>query len=338
MLKKGRVTIKDIAEKLQLSPSTISRALHDHPDINRKTKKKIIDLAEKLNYHPDSIAQSLKKNRTKTIGVIVPEIKHDFFSSILDGIEDVAHKAGYIIIVCKSNESYDREVKNTSALVSHRIAGLLVSISQTTRDSSHFKMAIQSGIPIVFFDRVCDDIQASKVTVDDCEGAYKAVEYLIQSGYKKIAHLSGPEYIIICQERLKGYKKALSKNNIPYDESLVIHSGLNEEDGKIAFQNLLERDNLPDAIFAVNDPVAIGAYMQIKKNNFKIPDDFALVGFTGNPVTYLIDPPLTTVVQPAYKMGKTAAKLLLEEIKSLESSTSIKEKILHTKLIIRQST
>ncbi|MCK4689585.1 MAG: LacI family DNA-binding transcriptional regulator, partial [Candidatus Marinimicrobia bacterium] len=244
-MKKRQVTIKDIAKKLNISPSTVSRALRDHPDISTQTKKRVNSLAEELDYQPDSIAQSLKKRRTNLIGVIVPEIKHNFFSAAISGIEEVAYRAGYAIIVSQSNESYDRECVNVRALISNRVAGLLISISQTTEISDHFKLLERQGIPFVFFDRVCEDIEASKVVVDDFHGAFKAVEHLINSGYKRIAHLAGPKHLSISQCRLNGYLSALKKHEIPYDENLIVHGGLNEEDGIKGFQKLLKLDQLP---------------------------------------------------------------------------------------------
>ena len=336
-MKKSQVTIKDIAKKLNISPSTVSRALRDHPDISTQTKKRINSLAEELDYQPDSIAQSLKKRRTNLIGVIVPEIKHNFFSAAISGIEEVAYRAGYAIIVSQSNESYDRECVNVRALISNRVAGLLISISQTTEISDHFKLLERQGIPFVFFDRVCEDIEASKVVVDDFHGAFKAVEHLIKSGYKRIAHIAGPTHLSISQQRYNGYLSALNKYKIQYNENYVVHGGLNEEDGIKGFQKLLKLDQLPDALFAVNDPVAIGAFEKIKEHGLKIPGDIALVGFSNNPITALIEPPLTTVSQPAYKVGKAAAELLIEQIKSGENFIPRKE-VLKTELIIRDST
>lgn len=336
-MRKSQVTIKDIAKKLNISPSTVSRALRDHPDISAKTKEMVNSLAEELDYQPDSIAQSLKKRKTNLIGVIVPEIKHYFFSTAISGIEEVAYRAGYAIIVSQSNESYDRECVNVRALISNRVAGLLISIAQTTENSDHFKLLERQGIPFVFFDRVCEDIEASKVVVDDFNGAFNAVEHLINSGYKRIAHLAGPKHLSISQQRLDGYLSALKKHKIPYDKNLVVYGGLNEEDGIIGFQKLLQLDHLPDALFAVNDPVAIGAFEKIKEHGLEIPEDMALVGFSNNPISSLIEPSLTTVEQPAYEIGKRAAELLIEQIKFGESFIMRKD-MLKTKLIVRDST
>ncbi len=334
----AQITIKDLASRLNIAPSTVSRALRNHPDISPQTKKSVLALASELDYFPNSIAQSLQKKSTNTIGVIVPEIKHDFFALTISGIENIAYEAGYTIMVCQSNENYEREVINTQALVSNRIAGLLVSISETTRDSGHFQTLLRRGIPVVFFDRVCEDPMFMKVMVDDEEGAYQAVRFLIENGHRRIAHLAGPSGIPMSRNRFKGYAKALREYGIPMEEQLVVYGGLHEEYGMKGFQKLMELHKLPDAIFAVNDPVAVGAYVKIKENGLKIPDDISLVGFSDNPISSLIEPPLTTVAQPAYNMGITAAKLLLEQINQSGNGMTPKTEILKTHLKIRKST
>jgi DNA-binding LacI/PurR family transcriptional regulator len=331
-------TIKDLAKALNLSPSTVSRALRDHPDISPETKRRVVSLAEKLDYHPDSIAQSLQTRKTKTIGVIVPEIKQPFFASVINGIEELAYAAGYTIIVCQSNESYDRECVYARTLMSYRIAGLLVSLSQTTRNLDHFKMLQRRDVPIVFFDRVSDDIHASKVVVDDYNGAFTAVDHLIKSGYRRIAHLAGPKILSISKNRLTGYKEALKQNNLLMSEDLVVYGGLDYTDGVVGFHKLLNLEDLPDAVFAVNDPVATGAFVTIKEHGLKIPEDIALVGFSNTNISALLDPPLTTVEQPSYEIGKFAAQLLLEQIQNNDDAFVPKFKVLETQLIIRGST
>jgi DNA-binding LacI/PurR family transcriptional regulator len=331
-------TIKDLARELKLSPSTVSRALRDHPDISPKTKKRVVSLADKLDYHPDSIAQSLQTKKTKTIGVIVPEIKQPFFASVINGIEELAYAAGYTIIVCQSNETADREVLVTRSLGSHRVAGLLVSLSRSTENLDHFKVLQRRGVPIVFFDRVSNDIEASKVVVDDYRGAFDVVEHLIKSGYKRIAHLAGPKNLSISKFRLKGYMDALQQENLPFNDSMVVYGGLDDTDGIVGFQKLLHLETLPDAIFAVNDPVATGAFVMIKEHGMKIPDDIALAGFSNTYMTSLLDPALTTVEQPSYEIGKTAAQLLLEQINSNDEKFVPKFIVLKTHLIVRSST
>ncbi|UCH10428.1 MAG: LacI family DNA-binding transcriptional regulator [Fidelibacterota bacterium] len=334
---KPHPTIKDIAEKLGISASTVSRALHDHPAISQETKRKVLALAEKLGYYPDSIAQSLQKRWTKVIGVLVPEIRHHFFSAAIAGIEEVAYEDGYTIIVSQSNESFEREVINTRSMISHRVAGLIVSIAQTTVDGQHLSHLLQRGIPLVLFDRILEELEVSKVIVDDYEGAFKAIEHLIRSGYRRIAHLAGPPHLHISRERLRGYIDALMKHDYPPDEALIVHGGLSEEDGAAGFRALWQLPQRPDAIFAVNDPVAVGAFQGIKATGLRIPDDIGLVGFSNNPITEIIDPPLTTVDQHGYTMGQVAAQLLLNEIKNGDESARPVTKVVKTELIIRGS-
>jgi DNA-binding LacI/PurR family transcriptional regulator len=329
-------TIVDIAKKLGISASTVSRALNDHPDIKKETKEQVKKTAKELRYYPNPIAQSLKNNRTKTIGVIVPEIKHDFFSSAISGIEEVAYQSGYTIILCQSNESFEREVINTNMLMHHRVAGMLVSISQNTKSGDHFQDLIKRRIPLVFFDRVCEDVVASKVVIDDYKSAFDAVSFLIVKGYKRIAHFGGPKELDICKKRLSGYIDALKRADIYLQNGFVRYGGLHEQDGYDSMESLLTEKTIPDAIFAVNDPVAIGAYQRIKEAGLKIPDDVAIMGFSNNKITSLVDPQLTTVDQPSFEMGKKSAEILIGIINGTVKEA--KTVVLDTKLIIRGST
>jgi DNA-binding LacI/PurR family transcriptional regulator len=329
-------TIVDIAKKLGVAPSTVSRALSDHPDVKKATKEQIKKLAKDLNYSPNPIARSLKSSRTTTIGVIVPEIKHDFFSSAISGIEEVAYQSGYTILVCQSNESYEREVVNTNALMHHRVAGVIVSISQNTKNSDHFKDLLARKIPLVFFDRVCEDVNASKVVIDDCKSARVAVNHLVQRGYKRIAHFGGPKELGICIRRLNGYVEALKQNGLPSPNGFIRYGGLHEEDGYKSMDCMLKENIIPDAIFAVNDPVAIGAFQRIKEAGLKIPGNIAIVGFSNNKITALVDPPMTTVNQPSFEMGKKAAEILIDTI--VDGTIEPRTLTLETELIVRGST
>jgi DNA-binding LacI/PurR family transcriptional regulator len=329
-------TIIDIARRLQISPSTVSRALSDHPDIKKETKEQVRKIAKELRYSPNPIAQSLKSNRTTTIGVIVPEIEHDFFSSAISGIEEVAYQSGYTIILCQSNESFEREVVNTNVLMHHRVAGVIVSISQHTKSGDHFQDLLRRKIPLVFFDRVCEDVVASKVVIDDYRSAFEAVKYLIGRGYTKIAHFAGPRELDICKKRLNGYIDALKQAHLPVDNEFIRYGGLHEQDGYESLDCLLKRNTVPDAVFSVNDPVAIGAFQRIREAGLKIPDDVALIGFSNNKITSLIDPRMTTVDQPSFEMGKQAAKLLINEIE--DETTQPTTVVVDAKLIIREST
>ncbi len=333
----SRGTIVDIANELKISPSTVSRALRDHPDISKKTKHRVIETAERLDYFPDSLAQGLKSRKTNTIGIIVPEIRHHYFSSAISGIEEVTYRSDFTIMVCQSNEDYQREEINLRALVSNRMAGLLISISQTTTSGGHFDILRRRGIPIVFFDRINDSIEGSQVIVNDYQGAFDAASHLAERGYKRIAHIAGPSTISIGRNRFLGYRDALEQHDLPFSSELVVEGGFRENDGKVGINKLLSLSKKPDAVFAVNDPVAIGAYSVLKERKFKIPDDIALVGFSNNPISALLEPPLTTVNQPSYEIGKTAASLLLEQIHSEEKHPVPVIKEYQTQLIIRKS-
>lgn len=330
-------TLLDIAQKAGVAISTVSRALNDRPEVSLKTRNEIKKIAAKYNFRFNPIAQGLKNNRTKTIGIIVPEIKHDFFSSAISGIEEVAYKAGYTIILCQSNESFEREIINTDVLMHHRVAGVLASISQNTKEGNHFKEIIKGNTPVVFFDRVCEDVKASKVIIDDEGSAYQAVSYLVNRGYKKIAHFAGPTNLDICNKRLAGYRKALTQSKLKFNKDLVCYGGLHEQDGYDSMDELIKKKNIPDAIFAVNDPVAIGAFQRIKEAGLKIPDDIALIGFSNNKITNLVDPKLSTVNQPSFEMGKRAAELLIKQIEN-KNIKEISTVVMNTELIIRNST
>ncbi|MDN4164095.1 LacI family DNA-binding transcriptional regulator [Cytophagales bacterium LB-30] len=332
----NEATIKDIARELNISPSTVSRALKDHPDINSETKKAVLRVAQKLDYQPNSIALSLRKSKTNIIGVIIPELVHYFFSTVISGIEDVANEAGYHVMICQSNESYDKEVANTQALLSTRVDGLLMSISSETENFDHLRSLQRRNVPIVFFDRASAEIEASKIEVDDYDGAFRATQHLIETGCKRILHLAGPEHLSVSVNRAHGYKAALKANNIEYDPTLMVTTGFKQQDGTDIMTKLLDEGLKFDGIFAVADPVAIGAMLVLKKRNIKIPDDVSVIGFSDEPMTSLIEPALSTMSQPGYEMGVRAARLFLEQVKDKDNFVPKKE-ILKTQLIIRES-
>jgi LacI family transcriptional regulator len=337
-MSKRKVTIIDIAKKLGLSKSTVSRALKDHPRISEETIKKVKTLAKRLNFEPNSLAIGLFTKRSNAIGVIVPEIVNHFFAAVIDGIEDVADKSGYRIIICKSNESYEREVSCTAALVSQHVDGLLVALSSETKKIDHFAAVHKRGIPLVFFDRVTEKLDVSKVLVDDLNGAFTATEFLIHSGYKKIAHLAGPALLKLGRQRKNGYLKALKKYNVPLISEYVIEGGMNFTSGYSGTQELLKLNNLPDSIFAANDQIAMGAMRAIKEHKLRIPEDIALIGFSNEPITMITEPTLTTIHQPSFEMGQIACKLLIEEIGAKKKRKPAQTIILKTTLHKRSST
>ncbi len=328
-------TLTDIARGLKLSPSTVSKALNDHPAIKAETKDLVRKYADKVGYRPNPIARSLKNNRSTTIGIIVPEIKHDFFASAISGIEEVAFGSGYTILLCQSNENYEREVVHTSVLMHHRVAGVIASIAQNTRSVDHFRDLQARNIPLVFFDRAPDDIEATKVVIDDYQSAFDAVTYLIDKGYTRIAHLAGPKDLGICMRRMHGYADALRKREFEVDDRMIRHGGLHEQNGYDSMDAWIRAGTIPDAIFAVNDPVAIGAFQRIREEGLRIPDDVAIVGFSNNKITTLIDPQMTTIDQPSFEMGRKAAALLIEIIEN--DGTPVQEVVLHAALVPRGS-
>ena len=331
------VTINDLARRLNLSASTVSRALRDHPDISEQTKERVRAIAAKTNYQPNLIAQSLQTRRSNNIGVIVPEIRNSFFATVISGIEDLAYESGFTIMVCQSDDTFERETINTRALAANRVAGMLVSVSQETDDFTHLKQVRAQGVPIVLFDRVVEEIDAPKVVVDDYNGAFQAVTHLIETGRKRIAHLTSAGSLYVGKKRRQGYEAALNAHGFALRPEYILEGGCHEEDGREGARRLLDLDEPPDAIFAINDPVALGALLYLQDNQVKVPEQVGLVGFSDNPNAVLVRPPLTTINQPAYDIGKTAATLLLDilEGKTIERNKTI---TLETKLIVRGST
>ncbi len=335
-MRSAQVTIKDIAERLGISPSTVSRALKDHPDISKATKQAVRELAEKLNYEPNAIALSLLSSRSNIIGLIIPEIVHYFFSQVISGIEDVANDAGYHVIICQSNESYSRETRNVQALLSSRIEGLLLSISKETRDLDHLRNLRKKNIPIVFFDRIPKDFETDHVIIDDFNGAYQAVKHLIDTGCKRIAHLGTTQDIGIGRDRHNGFIQALKDHDLPVDERLIVSCDTYKA-ARLITRRLIYELNPADGIFAVNDMTAIGALQTAKECGIKIPEKLAVVGFSNGIYSNMTDPPLTTVEQFGYKMGQKAVRMLLDRLYAKEDYPPAKE-VIESQLIIRGST
>jgi len=336
-LKKTQITIKDIARELNISPSTVSRALKDHPDISPATKKAVNELADKYKYTPNAVALSLRMKKTNVIGVVIPEIVHFYFSSVISGIEEEAENAGYSVLVTQSGESYEREMKNLAACVSSRVDGILVSMSKNTHDYTHFENLIDNEIPMVFFDRICPGLKVDRVVVDDYAGAFKAVDHMIKGGCKRIAHLSAPLHMLIARNRLNGYLDALRANGIQPDDSLVVEC----DDRVKALERvpkLFETDHKPDGIFAINDLTATGAISALKRLGYSIPGEVAVCGFSDGLVAEVTDPPLTTVIQHGKEVGHSAARLLINRIEKPDEQKNFITKMIKTTLNVRQST
>jgi len=334
---KRQVTIKDIAMKLGISTSTVSRSLKDHPDISLKTRAAVQELAKLLRYKPNLIALNLKHSRTNTIGVVIPEVEHHFFSTILNGIEEVAYKGNFSVMVFQSNESYMREVLIVQTMLANRVDGVLASFSKNTHDYSHFKQLIDNEIPLVLFDRVIENLHADSVIVDDYSGSFNAVNHLISRGRKKIAFYSAPQHLMIGKNRLEGYKAALARNNIPFDKDLVYSCDTYDEAVKVS-RSVLKKQDRPDAIFAVNDLTAIGAMKMAKELGLSIPDDISFVGFENSRSSTICEPELTTIDQFGFELGKKATELLLKRINNDTFEYSTEKQVVKTQLVVRKTT
>jgi len=332
------VTIKDIAKALNFSTSTVSRALRGSYEISAETKKLVLEYAEKMNYRPNPIALSLKERRSRAIGVVVSEIANNFFSQAINGIESIAYNRGYHVIITQSHESAEREKVNVEHHASRSVDGLLISLSNETTDLSYLKELHEKGLPIVFFDRITDEIDTHKVTANNYLGALHATEHLIFQGFKRIAHITNSLSLSITTERLNGYTEALRKHNIPFNESLVkycSHGGMILEEIKEAIEELFKGKTKPDAVFCASDRITTLCFGVLK--NLKPKRNIGLTGFTNTKVGELFDPPLTVVRQPAFEIGQTATELLIQMIESKRPVVDFETKILDTELIIRES-
>ncbi|WP_460635350.1 LacI family DNA-binding transcriptional regulator [Larkinella harenae] len=330
------ITIKDIARALNLSTSTVSRALRDSYEINPETKRLVLDYAERHQYRPNPIALSLKENRSRMIGVIVPQIANHFFSQIINGIEAVAYNRGYHVNIFQSHESYERELATVQQLVARKADGLLISMSNSTGDVSHLRALQEKKLPIVFFDRVSEHLNLPSVASDNVRGAFEATEHLIRTGRRRIAHVTIPASISIAQERLAGYRAALEKYGLTYDEQLIRHVGFETSDVMPMVNALLEQK--PDAWLAASDRLAVDCLSALKKRNIRIPDQLSFIGFTNIMVADLFDPPMSTVEQPSLEIGQVAAGRLIDLIEG-KKKTELPESVkIPTRLVIRTST
>jgi len=334
------ITIKDIAKALGLSNSTVSRALHDSYQISPETKKLVLDYAKKINYSPNPIALSLKEKRSRSIGVIVCEIANSFFSQAINGIESIAYERGYNVIITQSHESYVREVSDLQFLASRSIDGLLISVSSETKDFDHLLQFQGKGLPIVFFDRIFQDIETHKVMVNNFKGSFDLTTHLIKNGYRRIAHLANSESLSITQERIAGYKEALRHHAIDINESYIkhcAHGGMIYQEVENALDQIMLHEMAPEAFFGAGDKLTTGCLRYFKAKGIKVPEDMALAGFSNLDLTDLLTPPLTVVRQPAYEMGKAAANLLLSQVESKRPVTGFQKMVLEPELLIRDS-
>ena len=338
-MKFDSVTIKDIARELNLSTSTVSRALRGSYEISPETKKLVLEYAEKINYRPNPIALSLKERRSRAIGVVVSEIANTFFSQAINGIESIAYNRGYHVIITQAHESREREVVNVQHLASRSVDGLLVSLSTESKDISHFKELHDKGLPIVFFDRIPDEIETHKITANSYLGAFHATEHLIYQGYKRIAHITSSAHLSITRERLRGYKEALEKHNLPFVEALVKycnHGGMITEEVELALKEAFSLKQKPDAVFTASDRITTVCFRILKEAKQK-KIDVGIIGFTNSDLADIFQPTLSVIRQPAFEIGQVAIEKLIQIIESKRPITEFETKVLDTELIVRES-
>lgn len=336
MTNKRQATIKDIAKRLGLSASTVSRALKDHPDISLETKDAVKKTAEELDYQPNALALGLHNQKSNIIGVIIPQIIHYFFSAVISGIEREARKKGYNVIICQSDESMEREIENIKALVSLRVDGFLICITKETKDYAHFQKLMSRNVPVVFFDRPPEGFACDRCIIDDYAAAYQAAEHLVKLGKKKIFHFAGPDNVRIGKDRRRGFVDCMKRNGIKVDENTVFKCDSKEE-AKDLIDNLIKDKNIPDGIFCCNDTTAVATINALAKYNIKVPDQVAVEGFSNDLISQLYTPSLTTIDQNGGLVGEKAFGLLLKRIES-QDFTSYQTVIVPTKLIVREST
>lgn len=335
------VTLKQIAETLGISVTTVSKALKDYPDVSKKTKTLVKDLASTLNYKPNSFAVNLRTSQSMTIGLIVPEIVHHFFSSVIKGIVAQAKKKGYLVIVLQSNESFDLEKKHIETLISKRVDGIIVSLANETAKYDHLEKVLANKTPLVLFDKIAKLVNCSKVVINDREAAYKATQHLIDTGCKKIAHFRGQLLPQNSIDRFLGYKKALLDNDIEFDSSLVYTlKDMTLEEGRFFAKQLIKDHKDVDGVFINTDLVAIGAIKEFREQNIKVPEDISIIGFSNWFMSSVVSPSLTTINQPGLDIGKKAFKLFYKEVKSKRKNKEVvfEEAVVETELIIRETT
>jgi len=331
-------TIYDIAKELNISAATVSRALNNNLKISSATRKLVIETASRMNYKQNKVALALKSGKSNNVGVIVPRIDSNFFASIIRGIEDELHPQGYHVIICQTHENEKREIENINTLFNAQVDGILLSISNTTKENENiFKKLLNKNTPIIFFDRKMNIEGASSVTINDFEAGYIATKHLIDKGCKKIAHFSGDQSLEIFENRFKGYKQALLDNNLKFIEEYVIRIKSSVDQGINAAKTLLSLENRPDAIFSSSDFASLGAIQEIKKQGIKIPEDFCVVGFGNEPFTKFMELSISTVDQSPLEMGKMAAKVFLEQTRNNDNLKIEKKVVLTPELQERDS-
>lgn len=337
MANQPETTIHDIAKKLNLSASTVSRSLQDKPVISAATRLLVQRTAEEMGYRPNIQAANLRTRRTNTIGVIVPLINRHFFSSVISGIEEIAYSQGFTVTISQSNDKLEKECKIAHTLFANRVDGVILSIGMETNTFDHLKLFSERNIPMVFFDRVVDEIDSHKIVVDDFGGGYRATQHLIGQGAKTIAHIGGPLLLKIYENRQKGFCDALKDAGLAVNETLIVNNSLTREDGILAISKLMQNELKPDAVFCANDTVALSVIMYLKENGINVPEDVAVVGFSNEPFSEVVTPSISTIKQPGFLMGQKAAMLIIQQILHDKENPTYQTIVMPTELIIRDS-
>lgn len=333
-----KTTIYDIAQKLNITAATVSRALNGNSKISEATRKLVNETAKEMNYEQNKLALALKSGKSFNVGVIVPRIDSNFFASVIRGIEEELHPKGYHVIICQTHDQENLEIENINSLLNAQVDGILMSISNAKLETNeYFQKLLKKGVPLIFFDRKKDIAGISSVTIDDYKGAYDATQHLIDQGCKRIAHLSNNREIQIFKNRYLGYKQAIIDNGLVFDESVVIETMSKVLEGRKVTKQLLAMETPPDAIFSASDFTALGAIEEIKAHGLRIPEDVSVVGFSNEPFTRFMELSITSVDQSPIEMGKISAQVFLEEANNSKKIKSEKQVVLSPELIIRDS-
>lgn len=336
----NNITMKDIARALNTSVATVSRALSNSQSISKERREAIQQYAREHNFTPNILAKDLRNTKikpAKIIGLILPEVIHYYFATVLDGVEEEARRRGYRVIVGQSHESYEREKELCHAFYESRVCGIIVSLAKDTKDYQHFRELQTSGLPLIFFDRICHGINASRVVVDDYNGAYNAVSYLVKTGCRRIAFFGSPMHLEISKNRYNGYKDALQQNGLTIDEKLVRICD-NREEAERVTPELLLLDNRPDAFFAINDDTAIGILRVVKRSGLRVPDDVSIFGFSDGFRSRASDPQLTSVNQRGQEVGREAVDILISEVEGTLPADKVNKRVVRTEMVIRDTT
>lgn len=334
---KKKATIKDIANVLNISPAAVSKALHNDSRISDKTKKAVRQVAKNLNYQPNHLASALRKGKSNLVGLIVPRTNSNFFSSVIQNIEEVLNKEGYNVIITQSNESYKKECDNIDTLLFTQVDGIIASMANETVDLDYYEKVKSKGIPLILFDRGENDLNVDYIGINDYDSSHMIVEHLVNQGCKRIAHIGGFKHTRIYNNRIKGYIDAIKKHNLPLENELLIESNLSIKDGRAKMQQLLNLKNRPDAVYVAGDYAALGALQVLNEQHINIPKDIALVGFGNEPFTAMVTPSISSINQHSEDIGKRAAFTFLEHAKKDVITQTLNKQILDAELVIRAS-